>query len=142
MTQLTTQDLIDIEGIKRTKAEYFYFIDTKQWEKLRDVFTDDVDFDSAKEGEYQFDGVEGFIGYVSKNLVTATTIHHGHMPMIDLTGNGEASVIWAMMDYVENPETPRKFVGYGHYHERYRLVDGKWRIAAWRISRLRVDELS
>ncbi len=141
MTQLTAQDLADIESIKKTKAQYFYFLDTKQWDKLRTLFTEDVDFDAAKDGEYQFDGLEGFIGFVSVGLVNAVTVHHGHMPIIDLLGNGEASAIWAMMDYVELFDQPRKFIGYGHYHERYRKVGDDWKISAWKITRLRVDVL-
>jgi hypothetical protein len=29
--------------------------------------------------------------------------------------------------------------GYGHYHERYVRQDGRWRIAAQRLTRLHVD---
>jgi hypothetical protein len=29
----------------------------------------------------------------------------------------------------------------GHYHETYRLVDSCWRIASWKLTRLRVDQL-
>lgn len=135
----TTDELAAIEAVKRVKAQYFYFLDTKRWDDLRSIFTEDVDFDSAKEGEYQFDGRDGFIGYVSANLQDAVTVHHGHMPIIALHGPDEASAIWAMQDYVTVGE--RTFKGYGHYHERYRCEDGVWKIAAWKLTRLRVDVL-
>jgi hypothetical protein len=31
------------------------------------------------------------------------------------------------------------FVGYGHYHEEYRKVEGDWRIARLRLTRLHVE---
>ena len=31
------------------------------------------------------------------------------------------------------------YTGYGHYHERYVRMDGRWRIAAQRLTRLIVD---
>ena len=140
----TTHDLADIEAIKKLKAQYFYFLDTKQWERLRTVFTEDADFDSAKMGEYQMDGLDDFIAYASKGLTGGISVHHGHMPIIDLLGNGEAAGIWAMVDYVQVPDGDgghRGFVGYGHYHERYRRIGDEWKICRWAITRLRVDPL-
>jgi hypothetical protein len=29
--------------------------------------------------------------------------------------------------------------GYGHYHDRYEKVDGRWRITSTTLTRLRVD---
>jgi len=134
---MSVDELRAIEGVKKVKAQYFYFLDTKQWDELRSIFTDDVDFDSAKEGEYQFDGLDGFISFVRANLPEATTVHHGHMPIIEVSGPNDASAIWAMMDYVESPRG--KFFGYGHYHETYRREQGVWKISSWKLTRLRVD---
>ena len=36
--------LVHVENIKQLKARYFRFVDSKQWDALRDVFTDDVLF--------------------------------------------------------------------------------------------------
>ena len=146
MSRLTTDDLADIEAIKKTKAQYFYFLDNKRWADLRGVFTEDCDFDSAKVGEYQMSGLDDFIRYASAGLAGGISVHHGHMPIIDVLGNGEAAGIWAMVDYVQVPDPDvsggfRGFVGYGHYHERYRKVGDDWRISGWAITRLRVDPL-
>lgn len=134
--------LADIEAIKRVKAEYFYFLDTKQWERLREVFTEDADFDSEGGGAFRFDGVDGFIAGASGPLANAISVHHGHMPIIDFISPTDATAIWAMSDYVELFGPPaRKFVGYGHYHERYRKQGDVWKISAWKLTRLRVDTL-
>jgi hypothetical protein len=135
----------DIEAIKQVKAKYFYFIDTKQWVPLRALFTADATFDPEGEGAYTFDGVDGFIAGASAGLAHAISVHHGHMPIIEVDGD-EATAIWAMSDYVEmfdaNGKPKRGFLGYGHYHERYRKDDGVWRMCSWKLTRLRVDELS
>src|ERR1700733_6454504 len=36
--------LVHVENIKQLKARYFRFVDSKQWDALRDVFTDDLLF--------------------------------------------------------------------------------------------------
>jgi hypothetical protein len=137
--------LTDIEAIKQLKARYFLYVDTKQWEPLRAIFTDDADFDSARIGEYQMDGPEDFVRYARQGLTGAISVHHGHMPIIEFTGKHSAKGRWAMMDYVQSPDGNggfRGFIGYGHYHEEYRKVDGEWKICKWAITRLRVDQLA
>jgi hypothetical protein len=137
-------ELIDIEAIKVLKAQYFYFLDTKQWDRLRDLFTDDARFDPEREGAYTFDGLDGFIAGASGGLANATSVHHGCMPMIELLGPDRARGIWSMTDDVEvsGAAAPaRRFIGKGHYHEEYRKVDGSWKIASWKLTRLRVDVL-
>jgi hypothetical protein len=144
-TNATSNVLADIEAIKQVKAKYFYFLDTKQWESLRTLFTADALFDPDGEGAYTFNGVDGFVAGASKGLAHAVSVHHGHMPIIEVTGR-EATGIWAMSDYVEMYDADGKplrgFWGYGHYHERYRNDDGVWRISSWKLTRLRVDDLS
>jgi 3-phenylpropionate/cinnamic acid dioxygenase small subunit len=38
---VSPSDLADIEQIRQLKARYFRFLDTKQWEAWRGLFTDD-----------------------------------------------------------------------------------------------------
>jgi 3-phenylpropionate/cinnamic acid dioxygenase small subunit len=44
---ITPQDLCNIEEIKQLKASHFRFLDTKQWEKWREIFTDDATFEGT-----------------------------------------------------------------------------------------------
>ena len=47
-----------------------------------------------------------------------------------------------MFDTVEVASAPgERLDGYGHYTESYRLVDGAWRTASMRLTRLRVDRV-
>jgi hypothetical protein len=39
-----------------------------------------------------------FVAYVAKLLADTVTVHHGHMPEIELTSATTATGIWAMFD--------------------------------------------
>lgn len=136
--------LLDIEAIKQLKARYFRAIDTKQWDDFGDVFTVDARLE-VPEVDMVVDGRADIVAAVSGALTRATTVHHGHMPEIDVSGADTATGTWAMFDYVEWPAPEGGdrvgLQGYGHYREEYRREDGRWRIARSRLERLRVDPL-
>ena len=79
--------------------------------------------------------------YVRGQVDAVTTVHHGHMPEIDITSPTTATGIWSMEDMLRWPEgSPINWMhGYGHYHETYEKIDGEWRIASCTLTRLRVD---
>ena len=142
----------DIEAIKQTKARYFRFMDTKQWDAFAQVFAEDASMDMS--GELERNGVDGAAGMVSgrtniaefvKGAVdSAVTAHHGHMPEIELTGPDSAKGVWAMFDVVDfGADSPIGGLrGYGHYHETYtKQADGTWLIQTLKLTRLRVEEL-
>lgn len=138
------QNLLDIEEIKRLKARYFRALDTKDWDEWGQVFARDAVLE-VPEADVLRRGREDIVASVSAALTGARTVHHGHMPEIEITGPDSARGIWAMFDYVE--WLPREsgervgLLGFGHYHEEYVREDGAWRIAKTHLSRLRVDPL-
>ncbi len=137
------QQLLDIEAIKQLKARYFRLMDTKQWDDWGMVFATDCIME-VPEAEMVNTGRAEIVTNVSGALVGARTCHHGHMPEIEITGDGTARGIWAMFDYVEWDEQDGARVGlqgYGHYREEYKREDGQWRIARTRLERLRIDWL-
>ena len=136
--------LAAIHEIKQLKARYFRLLDTKRWDEWGQVFTADVRMEVPEAG-LELDGRDAVVQNVSAALEGTQTVHHGHMPEIELTGDGRARGTWAMFDYVEWPVGDGGRVGltgYGHYVEEYALEDGHWRIATTRLERLRVDPLS
>jgi len=139
------QRLVDIEEIKRLKARYFRALDTKDWDMFGQVFAIDAHME-VPEGGLSVDGREAVVQSVSSALDGVTTVHHGHMPEIEITGPDTARGIWAMFDYVDFPAVEGRdrfaFQGYGHYTEDYIREDGTWRIARLELSRLRVDPLT
>jgi hypothetical protein len=141
--QTALQQLLDIEAIKRLKARYFRLMDLKQWDDWGMVFTAGCVMEVPEAGMVTT-GRQSIVESVSGALVGARTCHHGHMPEIEMTGDGTARGVWAMFDYVEwdaQDATRVGLQGYGHYREEYERDDGEWRIARTRLERLRVDSL-
>jgi uncharacterized protein (TIGR02246 family) len=129
----------DVEQIKQLKARYFRTMDTKDWDGMRRVFTDDVEMDTTDSGGGVMVGADDFMAFLRATLDGVVTVHHGHMPEITVTSPTEATGIWALEDLLRFPDGT-ELRGYGHYHERYRKeLDGEWRIAASRLTRLRMD---
>ena len=135
------------------KSRYFQAVDDKDWEAIVDIFTDDAVVDFSGEGRHHV----GHHGVVADAVVPenwkvtggreaarviagavrdVVSVHHGHDPQITLTGPGSARGRWSMYDRLEYG--PEVMHGYGHYHEEYRLHDGRWRIASLKLTRLRV----
>jgi uncharacterized protein (TIGR02246 family) len=139
---------VEIEAyieISQVKARYCRTLDTKDWAGYADVFTEDFELDtSAAGGPPPIRGREAAVRMVRAAVEKAYTAHQVHSPEIKLEGD-TAHVIWAMQDRVVwSPERRPKpgylgHTGYGHYHERYVRQDGRWRIAAQRLTRLYVD---
>jgi uncharacterized protein (TIGR02246 family) len=140
--------LVAIEEIKQLKARYFRCMDTKDWDGFAAVFTDDAVMDmrgemrdGTTEGDGLVTGASSIAAFVRGAVDAVTTVHHGHMPEIDVTGPDTATGVWAMEDKLRWPEgSPIAALhGYGHYHEDYARRDGGWRIARTTLTRLRID---
>ena len=131
-----------IEAIKQLKARYFRTMDTKDWDGMRQVFTDDVVIDTTQDaGGDAIEGADVFMPFLVGHIEHVTTTHHGHMPEITITSPTTATAIWAMEDMLRWPDggPMHTLHGYGHYHEDYEKVGGEWRIKTLTLTRLRVD---
>jgi hypothetical protein len=143
------EELAAIEAIKALKARYFRAMDTKDWPAFEAVFTADATMDVSGElggGDDDAGIIRGnaaIRAFVQGAVDDVTTVHHGHMPEIEITSPTTARGIWAMQDFLQMPEgSPlgmKSMVGWGHYHETYELVDGEWKIKTLVLTRLRRD---
>jgi uncharacterized protein (TIGR02246 family) len=142
------EELTATEEIKRLKASYFRCMDTKDWDGFAEVFTPDAVMDMSSEmrdrttpGSGITHGNREIAAFVRGAVDPVQTVHHGHMPEISLTSPTTATGIWAMEDKLRWPDgfPIRALHGYGHYHETYEKVDGRWLIKTLTLSRLRVD---
>jgi SnoaL-like protein len=144
VTDDAVQRLLDIEAIKQLKARYFRCMDQKRWTEWGEVFARDAVLE-VPEANMVTNGRDAIVAAVSSLLEGARTVHHGHMPEIEVTGDDTARGTWAMFDYVEwapNADGQRVGLqGFGHYVEEYVREDGDWRIGRSRLVRVRVDPL-
>ncbi len=142
MTQDKLQELIDHREICELKASFGRLADVKDWEGYRGLFTDDCEFDFGggqivKGGQAGTDAIAGMLG-------GAVSVHRAYMPEIRFVSPVEAQGIWAVNDYIEwapEPGTGSRAaqMGYGREYETYRKVDGRWKIAHWRLRYDRLD---
>jgi len=134
--------LVAIEEIKQVRARFARCMDTKDWTGMEATLTPDCVFDFTQEAgtDELVVGADTIVAEIRRNLIYATSVHHAHMPEIQITAPTTAKGVWAMQDLLRFPGSPTvSLVGYGHYHETYeRLADG-WRIKTFKLTRLRVD---
>ena len=83
----------DIFAIQILKARYFRAIDTKDWDLLTSVLTEDVAIDVTDDvpGGHPYTGRQQFVDTCAKVLDDAVTVHHGHMPELDLVDDTSAT---------------------------------------------------
>jgi uncharacterized protein (TIGR02246 family) len=128
----------DVEAIKQLKARYFRTMDTKDWAGMRQVFTDDVVMDTTASGGDVIEGGDAFLAFLEPALADAVTVHHGHMPEIEVGSDDTATGIWALQDLIIWPDGTR-MLGFGHYHETYRRGPAGWQISSSTLTRLHVE---
>lgn len=128
----------DVEEIRKLKARYFRTMDTKDWEGLASVFTDDVVIDMTGEGAGVTRSVSEYMPFLRQAIGEVVTVHHGHMPEIELTSPTTAEGVWALEDQLWWPEgSPIRYMhGFGHYHETYEKTPAGWRIKTMTLTRL------
>ena len=139
--------LMATEEIKQLKARYFRCMDTKDWAGFEQVFAADAVMDMSSEMRDQTTrggitrGAAQIAAMVRTVVGPVVTVHHGHMPEIEITSPRSARGVWAMEDKLRWPEgSPvRTMHGYGHYHETYERTQDGWRIKTITLTRLRVD---
>jgi SnoaL-like domain len=142
----TQQALEDIEQIKTLKARYIRFGDTKQWEELAKLLTEDFAalfeiaprFSKDQPRRAEISGRDLFINTWARALVGVVTMHDAFLPEITLTSPTAGSGLWGMHDLVRMPNCI--FEGWGHYHDHYVKEQGVWRIKTSRVTRLHVQE--
>ncbi|HIF10366.1 MAG TPA: nuclear transport factor 2 family protein [Sneathiellales bacterium] len=136
----------DLEAIRQLKARYFRLMDTREWDRWGDCFTEDISavYEGAPRAnadqptEIAIDGRDTLLEGVRGLMVGAISVHQGFMPEIELTSATTAHGIWAMFDNVILPTC--NFKGWGHYHEDYVKVDGQWKIKKIHLTRLNTQE--
>lgn len=146
--------LLAIEEIKRLKAQYFRFMDTKDWEGLSQVFCEDAYFDARCAFSASLDedtpaaqmckdwvnrGSDQIVTFIRNGVEGFVSAHYGHGHEITVITTTQATGIIALEDYMylQSEEGLKQVLhGRGHYHEEYRKEQGSWRIYSSRITRL------
>ena len=133
----------ELEAIRQLKARYCRFLDAKDADGWRSVFSTDVvvllDMAVSTGGADPMtappvEGVDTFVPMVLASLEGAQTMHHCHTPEITVTSAETATGIWAMEDWIIFANG-NELHGAGHYHETYEKREGIWRIKTLHLTR-------
>ncbi len=134
--------LAAIEEIRQLKARYFYGYDHKDWAFWRDeVWAPEGRLEVPEMGK-TIGPRDAMIAWVIAQSADQVSVHHGHMPIIEITSPTTATGIWAMEDRLyRSKEHPLNgdtsfVIGFGHYHESYVKLAVGWRILSTRLTRL------
>ena len=120
-------DLIEIRAIENLKYRYLRYVDLKDWDALRSVFTQDATASYAG-GNLTFEGPDAILEFLTTSLAVQLTSHKCHHPEIDLVGPEQATGTWALEDLVIDPDAGYVLRGAAYYSDRYRKVGEQWLI--------------
>ena len=140
------EQLFAIEQIKRVKSKYFYGLDHKDWDLWkREVWAPTATLEVPESIGTPINGIDNIIAWVKENTIGQVSVHHGHMPDIEITSDDTAAGVWAMEDRLfRTKEYPLAdgssyLHGFGHYHEKYIRLSVGWRIKSTLLTRLRIE---
>ena len=116
----------------------------RQWSAWIEVFSPDLEFiyldpsiqNVPPRAQLLPDGTamvgrEELVAYISEAMKSVTTVHHGHMPEINLADRDTATGRWGLTNYCEYRTPTGSYEwsrGYGHYDDIYVRTDKGWRI--------------
>jgi len=121
--------LEEIEAIRKLKARYFRFLDTKLWDEMVGCFTADAVL-AEHERNIFVEGGKPIVDFLKQGLGVdhIVTVHHGHNAEIEITSNTTARATWALNDYLLNRQNGKGTRGYGYYEDEYVKEKGEWKI--------------
>jgi hypothetical protein len=130
--------LVAIEEVRQLKARYCRAVDLKLWEEFADLFTDDLQIDFAETTSHPM-SKDQFVESVRRHFTGAVSVHHVHVPEIEIIDDTHARAICPMFDFVDAADGSgyESHTGWGHYTEEYRKVDGRWHISRTQLSRIK-----
>lgn len=127
MTAKDVSELLELRAIEELKYRYLRCLDLKLWDDLAEVLTEDATATYAG-GNLAVEGRDAIVAFLRDALADYLTSHKCHHPEIELESPDRARGTWALEDVVIIPEAGYTVSGTAFYEDRYRKVDGEWRI--------------
>ena len=133
------QRMEDMEGVRQAFVDYLIHFDSRRYDLLADVFTEDailemVGLAPILRGDGKYNGRKAIMSdfFGSRVTKTARTGHFGTNLRVNLNGDEAASVayFWEIIPGIDG----KHHILVGTYQHRMRRESDRWRIAHLRIS--------
>lgn len=129
-----------IEEIKQLRARYIRAADTKDWALYRSTLADDIVFDVSDDAPgCVFHSGDEALAVARQSLEACHSVHHCHLPEIEILSETTARGVWAMEDRLfwpaQSGDEGRRFHGFGHYVETYEKTERGWVIKTLKLQR-------
>jgi ketosteroid isomerase-like protein len=129
--------LLEIEAIRDLKLRYAQYLDSLLIDHLADLFTEDAVCHFGPYGEWSGRTAirQNYHDVMAQTVKAAFgSMHHICNHRVELTGDGNAVGRSYLIDVLtERRPDENPVLLYGLYDERYRKVDGDWKISFSRI---------
>ncbi|GAA0796200.1 nuclear transport factor 2 family protein [Marinobacterium sediminicola] len=126
-----------LDAIRTLKHRYLNACDLKEVESIRACFAEgEIDIDYGPIG--RFSDRDSFIELYRQLACheRVKDLHHGSNPEIELISDTEATGRWGLFYFNLDAESGATLQLSGVYYDRYRRLDGHWKIVATRFERL------
>ena len=126
----TVNELRDIEALKTLKFRYCHLVDSRSWDELSELWTEDAVCDYGFFGRYE--GRKQIMDEFFRVLVNAAAsfmVHMVHNPVIELDGD-RAKACWYLTSQTTNQPSNRAVWVMGLYHDEFERIGGSWKISS------------
>lgn len=126
----------DEHAIADLKYRYVRYLDTKQWDALKDLLCENASA-SYGGGAYVCEGREEITEFLVTNMSSETFHSSHHVGQPELTVSGDSATgRWALSDTVLDTGLGVFISGAAFYEDTYLREDGRWLIASTGYRRL------
>lgn len=127
----------DLRAIERLQANYWDYLDAKNWEGLRSILIEDFVFINNTTGG-RYEGREGMLSTMEGKFCDGVISNHqGHHHWVELVDDTHAISHWSLEDDLYDSKHGGEFVGRAHYDNKYVKIDGRWYFEEMSLTYLR-----
>lgn len=124
---------MSFQEIVRLKYAYCHHLDHGNVEAFMDLFTDDARFEVPNYGSGRGrEAIRNFVTHVRDNDLPLL-VHMATNPVIEIDGD-EATGLWYYIVLIDDGDSDRSW-GQGRWEDKYRRVDGTWKIESLHAAR-------
>ena len=127
----------DLRAIERLQANYWDYLDAKNWEGQRSILIEDFVFINNTTGG-RYEGRDGMLSTMEGKFCDGViSSHQGHHHWVELVDETHAISHWSLEDDLYDSKHGGEFVGRAHYDNKYVKIDGRWYFEEMSLTYLR-----